>query len=30
MIRRQPPRALGLSAALNAPLEETRFGVFRM
>ena len=22
--------ALGLSAALNAPIEETRFGVFRM
>jgi 3-methylcrotonyl-CoA carboxylase beta subunit len=22
--------ALGLSAALNAPVEETRFGVFRM
>jgi 3-methylcrotonyl-CoA carboxylase beta subunit len=22
--------ALGLSAALNAPIEDTRFGVFRM
>jgi hypothetical protein len=22
--------ALGLSAAANAPLEETRFGIFRM
>jgi hypothetical protein len=22
--------ALGLSAALNAPIEKTRFGVFRM
>jgi 3-methylcrotonyl-CoA carboxylase beta subunit len=22
--------ALGLSAALNAPIEETRFGVFRI
>jgi hypothetical protein len=22
--------ALGLAAALNAPIEETRFGVFRM
>ena len=22
--------AMGISAALNAPIEETRFGVFRM
>ena len=34
--RRDPPRetrnvlALGISAALNAPIPETRFGVFRM